>query len=450
MAFQRPLQHGRLALPLLLVLLAAPGAHAQAGDTLTVEQCVNLARARSPEARAAAAEQSAASFDSSAAAHPRRPAYSLFGGATIAPRHFYDPAITNLGEYSAKLGASWTWLDGGARARDAARAGLGARSAAASRAVSERDAGLAAGALALMNARLAEAEQAQSEAVAWLERLASEMTAGVRAGAHGQSDALRVTLERDAAASALRASQRDAKAAARDLARWIGRAPGAGVHVAPLRAGPLAAAADHAPAVDDSLRVLAAFARSAEADLATLNEAAARVDLQGAERKNAWQVELAADAGIAGSDLTRLVPDDLRAQKENATLQDRLRHDLGASASITFMAPLADITQPLSVVARRASLDAALIRREQALAQQQRDADELLSRWRAAALEHDAVRASLARAEEHLLRSRSLYAAGATTLLELLDARRLYDAARGLEADARYEVLRSRLESEVR
>lgn len=444
MAFQRRLQHGRLALPWLLMLLAAPAAHAQSGDTLTVEQCVKLARERSPEARAAAAEMSAARFDSSAASHQNRPAYSLFGGATIAPRHFYDPAVTNLGDYSAKVGAAWTWFDGGAQDRDADRAALGARRAAMSRVVTERDAALAAGALALTSARLGEAQNSQATAVSWLERLASEMIAGVRGGAYGQSDALRVTLERDAAATALRASQREARDAARELARWIGREPGAAFGVKP----PERPAA--APSDADSLRVVAAFARGGEGALAQLDEAAARIELEGAERKNAWHVDLSADAGLAGTDLTRAVPDDLRAEKANATFADRLHRDLGASASITFVAPLADITQPLSVVARRASLDAARVRREDALAQQQRGADELLIRWRSAALEHEAVSASLHRAEEHLLRLRSLYAAGATTLLELLDARRLYDDARGQEADARYQVLQARLESEVR
>ena len=431
---------------LLASLPAGAGIALSVPDTLSVADCVRLARERSPEARAAAAEQTAAHFDSSAASHPRRPAYSFFGGATIAPRHFYDPAITNLGDYSAKLGVSWNWLDGGASRREAARGALGARQAALARQVSERDAALAAGALALMTARLDEARQAQSEAVGWLERLASEMNAGVRAGAHGQSDALRVVLERDAAATALRATLHEALDTARDLAHWLGVAPAAApvVRAPATPGGPLAL--DEA----DSLRVLAAFQRGVEVELARADEAAARLALDDAVRKDAWKVGLSADAGLAGTDLTGAVPNDLKAGHPDATFADRLHRDLGASASVAFQLPLADITQPASVVARRAALDAATIRREAAAAKQERDAAELLARWRAGAAEHAAVHASLARAEEHLLRVRSLYAAGATTLLELLDARRLYDDARGREADARYDVQRARLESEVR
>jgi len=50
------------------------------------------------------------------------------------------------------------------------------------------------------------------------------------------------------------------------------------------------------------------------------------------------------------------------------------------------------------------------------------------------------AREAALRAEENLLRLRSLYAGGGAGLLELLDARRELDDARALLADARFEA----------
>jgi outer membrane protein TolC len=54
----------------------------------------------------------------------------------------------------------------------------------------------------------------------------------------------------------------------------------------------------------------------------------------------------------------------------------------------------------------------------------------LLAEWRTAARQLDATRQTSERAERNLLKVKSLYSAGATTLLDLLDARRVYDDAR--------------------
>src|SRR5262252_5789790 len=93
---------------LVLVVLAAGaftlGPPALAGTPLTVRECVRRARERAPEVRIAGATTLAARQDSAQHAFDQRPAYTLFGGALVAPNGFYDPALTNLGEYELKLG----------------------------------------------------------------------------------------------------------------------------------------------------------------------------------------------------------------------------------------------------------------------------------------------------------------------------------------------------------
>ena len=93
--------------------MAAAGAAAAA--PLGVGDCVRLARQRAPEVRIAGAVRESAREDSLLHGFDQRPAYSLFGGTTVAPRSFYDPAATNLGEYELKAGMEWPLRDGGKR-----------------------------------------------------------------------------------------------------------------------------------------------------------------------------------------------------------------------------------------------------------------------------------------------------------------------------------------------
>ncbi len=71
---------------------------------------------------------------------------------------------------------------------------------------------------------------------------------------------------------------------------------------------------------------------------------------------------------------------------------------------------------------------------------------DLLGRWRGASERAALARASLVRAEENLLRLRSLYAGGGSSLLDLLDGRQQVDDARIRLADARLEARLARWE----
>ena len=153
---------------------------ASPAESLTVRECVARARDRAPEPRIASAERDAATWDSTATFRNRRAALSFQGGATVAPDHFYDPALTNLGDYALKLRADAPLLDGGVRSRSRQRSALVAGESRVSLEQAGRDAGIRAGALAIEWLRLTEAESAQRQSVEWLEHLASVIESGVR------------------------------------------------------------------------------------------------------------------------------------------------------------------------------------------------------------------------------------------------------------------------------
>src|SRR5207244_30926 len=152
---------GRFARPsrivLYLVVLAAPFRAGADGpppgsvgpDSLSIAECVRIARELSPGVRAAAAERRAADFDSISVWRARRLGASLFTDATVAPRGSYDPTFTDLGQYQLKAGVELSILDAGARRRDRERAALGVRSAALTLEQARRDAGLRTAELAI-------------------------------------------------------------------------------------------------------------------------------------------------------------------------------------------------------------------------------------------------------------------------------------------------------------
>jgi len=434
------------AFVLLPLWLAVPAPQARAGEALSVRDCVALARARAPEVRIARATSLAARQDSVGHSFDQRPSFSLFGGATVAPDGSYDPTLTNLGEYELKVGMEWPLRDAGVRAHGRRTAELDARAALADQRLATRDAGLRAGELALTVVELAEESRTQREALAWLDRLAVELAADARAGTRGKADAQRAALGRDDAVSALETTERAAHSVARELSRWLALPPDslAGVS-APAEDEPMGP-----PAAGDSLTTLARYGAAPELAQARIASERARLDLALARHRREPQLSLALDAGLWGSDLTTAVPPDLLANNPNATFSDRLSRDLGASAALRFSLPVTDPGARHDVASRTAAMTAAELRATTAQGEARRQALELLDRWRDASLRVTRARASVALAEENLLRLRSLHASGAATILELLDARNTLDDTRTRLAQARFDERLARLEAEER
>src|SRR6266850_4688147 len=233
----------RLGLVLLavhLAMAARPPAAADAAtsafsatDTLTLEGAVALARHRAPAIVAADLDQQAAAFESSAVARNRRPDLSFVGRALIAPKGFYDPTITNLGEYEAKVVLDMALLDGGVRARARARGTLDLDAARLQAALQARDVGLDAADLAINLLRLHEVESGQRRSVDWIDRLSLLMRGAVRAGARSTTDSVRIALERNSAAAALETTLFDRRTAEIDLLALLGMGSDSGVVILP-------------------------------------------------------------------------------------------------------------------------------------------------------------------------------------------------------------------------
>jgi outer membrane protein TolC len=204
------------------------------------------------------------------------------------------------------------------------------------------------------------------------------------------------------------------------------------------------------PGERDSLALLAATQRAPEVTLAAVAHQQAALDASDARQRDAGTLGLTVDAGLAGTDLTRAVPAALLDTDPNATFADRLRRDLGASAALTWRLPLFDRARAPAAAARLAAANAAWARHESEIEFAQRDALSLLAQWRTAGRRLEATAIIVARAEVHYLRTKSLYAAGATTLFDLLDALQLHRDASIRLADAREEIRFLRFRAEDR
>ncbi len=423
---------------------AGEAAAGDPGDTLTVEACVALARHRAPAIVAADLDQQAAAFESSAVARNRRPDLAFVGRALVAPKGFYDPTITNLGEYAAKVVLDYALMDGGARARARARGALDLAAARLQASLQARDVGLQAADLAIDLLHLREVELAQRQSVDWIDRLSLLMRGAVRAGVRTTTDSVRIALERNAAAAALEKTLFDQRTAEIDLKSLMGLGGDSSVVIEPPEFQ------DRAPTPEDSLRVLASAGRQPEVAIATIAEERGRLDVAEAKRAGAPTVDLSLDAGLAGADLTSAVPEDIRSMDPDATLADRLRRDLGASASINLRAPVRTAGARQTAQAKAIALRAARLRSGGEMIAQRRTALEILVRWRSAYSRLETARVASIGAEQNLLRVKSLYSGGAIQLLDLLDARRVYQDARERLAEARQESRSAQFRAEDR
>jgi len=409
-----------------------------------VEECVALARHRAPAVVAADLARQAAMFESSAVAKNRRPELSFVGRALVAPKGFYDPVITNLGEYETKVVLDVAILDGGTRARSRARGALDLAAARLTASVQARDVGLEAADLAFKVLRLSEVEASQQGTLDWIGRLRLLMRGAVRAGARSTTDSVRIALEQIAAETAHESTLADRRNAEIDLLALIGAPADSSIIVRPpdTPARP--------PTPEDSIRVLASAARQPEIAAARVEEERGRLDLVEARAARAPTLGFSLDGGLAGADLTSTVPGDLRATDPDARFADRLRRDLGASATINLRAPITASGAGARTKGRKVTMESARIRSLGALATQQKVALEILVRWQSAHRRLLAARAAVLGADQNLLRVKSLYTGGAIQLLDLLDASHVHQDARERLADVREESRSAQFRAEDR
>jgi len=255
---------------------------------------------------------------------------------------------------------------------------------------------------------------------------------------------VRIALERNSAAAALERTLFDRRTAEIDLLALLGLGSDSSVAILPPEFP------DRAPTVEDSLRVLASVARQPEVALARIAEERGRLDVIEAKRTTSPTVDLSLDAGLEGADLTSAVPWDLKAMDPDATLADRIRRDLGASATINLRAPLKTAGARQTTQAKAIALRAAALRSGTAAIVQRKTALTIIARWRSAFSRLETAREASVGAEQNLLRVKSLYSGGAIQLLDLLDARRVYQDALERLSEARQESRSAQIRAEDR
>ncbi len=101
---------------------------ARAADSLTIDRCLDIAKANNPNLSIAGDARRAAAFGKTAARKMYLPQFRFAGGAGYAPWSLsfgYDPAVSNGGELGARIIGEQTVYDGGMRSLDIREAGLG-------------------------------------------------------------------------------------------------------------------------------------------------------------------------------------------------------------------------------------------------------------------------------------------------------------------------------------
>lgn len=421
---------------------AEPPPPAPPRDSLTVLECARRAMAVAPEVLAAREEAQAARLDARAAARNRRPEVGLHSGLLVAPKGFYDPAITNLGEYDLKLVGTVPLADGGTRRREQLRTRAVAASVAQDLEATRRDAGLRAAELGVRVLRSAARIERHEAGVQWTTRVLESIRSGARSGARSTADVVRLELEQQGLEADLEADRRDRAALTRELALLLGAPDTSSV---PVRAS----AADRAhPETADSAALFARVDTSAEILRARSDVALAELELAAAHHRTSLQVDLTADAGFAGTDLTHWGPPELAPDR--GSFADRLRKDAGASVALDLRRPLIQPGAAFTVDAREASVTAARLRLERVRQDARRTVSDLLGQWAYAARDLPDLLASVRQAESNLLHAQSLYVAGALPLLDLLDARRTLRDAQDRAEDVLGQLELARAQAEIR
>jgi outer membrane protein len=257
---------GWLAAACFVGLTCTSAAGAASAESLSVDDCVRLALARSPAARAATRGVDAAAARVRAA----RAAYSprLLGEAQYGHSEGFDEAITNGGVTEAVLTVQTTLLDGGLRDAQFAAARARLRSATAKQQQSQADVALAVR-TAYFTAVAAHAEVGiQADAIRTLGDYTELLRRQEGLGLVPHSDVLRAQLAVDAAQAAERAASAQLDAVRAELETVTGATISTAALVEP---GPMpvveggAARIEASPLIVDARAAVEAARRDADA-----------------------------------------------------------------------------------------------------------------------------------------------------------------------------------------
>ncbi len=425
----------RSVLFLLLIFLAMPNGASAADRAVSLEEALREARTANARLPLPALDISIAREKRTEARAERWLKVAADGDFVYAPPGSYDPIVTNLGDSRLQLGARQPLFDGGARRAAVSRAEADLDLAGARYRIVERDLDLE------VRSRFAELLQARGEIEVrreGLERLRTYQTslksrqaAGQGIGADILKTGVRIALEE----SNLLEGERRLDQARLLLNELMGRDP-----AAPLSVVPTPPPQPRLPDPEDGW----ASGPDVAAAEVEIRSAGAAVALARSEQKP--HLFLSADIGFWGSDTSRLVPLDVKADKPDATFADRVLRDAGYSFGLVFSWPLWDHG---AARARVAQAELGLERAKRNLDLQTRGArlqwEQARSTLRNLARQIEILSRSAPEARDAYLDAESRYRGGSASALEVFDS---YAAAvdasvRLTEATARYRIARA-------
>ncbi len=398
----RPRRGGLLLAAAALSLLAG---RARA-EPLSLDECVAMALARNDAMSSASAQQDAFAARLRAARLAWRPTTSLRGGASYAPLHGFDPALTEGGELEARLEIEQPLWDGGSRRTERRRAELEVLDAAGEHARTAADLRLAVRLAyidlwsALRRTRVADARRQD------LESYLGTVRTLAHGGAVPKTDILGVEIESDAEMLDRRDLLASADAARVQLRALLGLAADANLEIA------------------DSLELPPLPARF-EAD-STLTARAARRALEAAglegEARRAARRPVVAANGSAGAWTGR-------AQ----LVEEDQAHVLGFQAGVLLEVPLWDGGAAAARLEEADALSRARAADVRAVVRQTRAAyDSTLAAAQSARDKLTILAGTGQRAADQNAMLRARYAGGNASALEVLIAHRAW-----LEVDMR-------------
>jgi outer membrane protein TolC len=406
---------------------ATPTDAAPAPSPLTLPEALRLAHAANAKLPAAVAETEIAREKIREARAERWLKVAVEGNFLYAPAGSYDPIVTNLGEERLQLTGKQPLYDGGERRAAVSRAEAQTRAADARYRIAERDVDLE------VRSRYSEMLAAESEiavrrdGIKRLEGYRGLLRSRRAAGQGVAADVLKTEVRLSSEQAALVEAEQRRDEARLELNSLIGREPDTPLHVAELPA-------PRAPAI---LPIEGEVPEVAEA---SAEVASAQADLLAARAQRRPHLFAAADAGLWGSDTTRLYPPDLKSEHPHPNLTDRIRRDSGYSLSLNLTWPIFDFgaasarTAQARIAVTQAQLQKVVQQRGVALEREKaRSTVENLYR------EIEILSAAAPSARDSYLEVESRYRGGAATSLEVLDA---YAAA--VEAEVRLAEVVSR------
>jgi len=409
-----------------LILLCGLSVAAAASDSLGLEDCLRLAKARNPRGfLAAGAVQSAALAQDELRAQ-RLPQIKFQGTAEYAPKlggFGYDPALTNGGQLGAQLAAEQILYDGGQRRLKLSQAGFDLARSQSERKRAELDLGLE------VNQAFTEALRLQADLdIRRLNHARLREYLGLVQRMHGGgqvgfTDVLKTRIQVSEAESGVRQSEADLQGALLTLGELLGDSLEAPIQVK----GSLDSVETPGPL--DS-------AGNADWEISRLAMRSAELDLQAARGEWKPTVAATADAGLLTS-----VENLQQAPPDRANM-------LGASVGLHVELPVFGWgLREIHVRQRQLAADGLKwqwLSQRKSLFMEHRKS---WLQWETAKTHRDALRENLSAAADNFSLTKSKYAGGQGMASEVLDAEKLWVDTQSslIQAQANLRILGAKL-----